>query len=111
MWAGLHFREKRGREQETRDGPKPLLPHTESLDTVPARETLTRDDANGDVHVVDLLREGGRHHARADQHAAQHHHQAVSKPAAQDRGDGRCRGGWTGLSSQASASASLGVCL
>lgn len=74
-------------------------------------EVLTRDDADGDVHVVDLLGEGGRHHACADQQAAQHHHRAVSKPAAQDRGERGCRGERAGLSPQDRSPASPGVCL
>ena len=105
MWARPHFKEKREREGETRDGSRSLLPHGSFSHLVSGEgtspgETLTRDDADGDVHVVDLLREGGRHHARADQQAAQHHHQAVSKPAAQDRGERGCRGERTGLSPQ-----------
>ena len=86
-------------------GPDPSFPtahsrHRVSGECTSPGETLTRDDADGDVHVVDLLREGSRHHARADQQAAQHHHQAVSEPAAQDRGERGCRGERAGLSPQ-----------
>lgn len=64
-----------------------------NLGSQPRRETLTRDDPDGDVHVVDLLGEGGSNHSRADEQPSCHHYQPMSKAVTQDCGKGRCRGG------------------
>ena len=59
-------------------------------------EALTRDDANGKVHVVNFLWKGSCHHSRANQQPSGHHHQTVSKTGAQDRGEGSCSKSMTG---------------
>lgn len=49
------------------------------------RGELTRNDADGDVHVNDTVGKGGCDHARADQHPSSHHDEAVTEAVAEHR--------------------------
>lgn len=49
------------------------------------RGELTRNDADGDVHVNNTVGKGGGDHAGADQHPSSHHDEAVTKAVGEHR--------------------------